>query len=222
MSFLKHWLGNKPVGFSLLELMVVVAILGVLATVAVPRFNIFRSRARQAESKQNLGQIFTLQESFAIEYERYYDGVAATWGGADMNNKANADGYQVKAQGAGAGGCSPTLNTNKLGFRLANCDKARYMYWIAGANETEFLSIAYALSDSTPGKRIFPGCDGVTTGVTRTNIAPGSTRGIDAREQCSVKFAAKATMTATTAGDAWCLDEGRKLNNYFDIVEGCE
>ena len=64
MSARKNWMKKPLVGFSLLELMVVVAILGVLATVAVPRFNIFRSRARQAEAKTNLGMIFTLQERF--------------------------------------------------------------------------------------------------------------------------------------------------------------
>ena len=70
-------------GFSLLELMVVVAILGVLATVAVPRFNIFRARARQGEAKSNLGVIFTLQEAFKIDKESYYDGVEgiAGWRG---------------------------------------------------------------------------------------------------------------------------------------------
>ena len=62
-------------GFSLLELMVVVAIIGVLATLAVPRFNVFRARARQGEAKSNLGVIFTLQEAFKIQHERYYDGV---------------------------------------------------------------------------------------------------------------------------------------------------
>ena len=61
-------------GFSLLELMVVVAILGVLAMVAVPRYNIFRARSRQAEAKTNLGVIFTLQESFRIEKEVFFDG----------------------------------------------------------------------------------------------------------------------------------------------------
>ena len=216
MSARKNWM-KKPLGFSLLELMVVVAILGVLATVAVPRFNIFRSRARQAEAKANLGQMFTLQESFAIEHEKYYDGVAATWGGSDMNLPVVRDGYR----GAGSNNCM----NNKLGFRLANCNKARYGYWTAGASETEFLAIAWGESDDGyPEKRIFPGCDGVANSpIVRTNLAPGATLGVTATELCSPTFATATgvTMTAASKGDAWCLDQGRRLNNYFDIVEGC-
>ena len=79
---------KNAAGFSLLELMVVVAILGVLATFAVPRFNIFRARARQAEAKSNLGVIFTLQEAFKIDKERYYNGDSGHWGGADMDDDA--------------------------------------------------------------------------------------------------------------------------------------
>ena len=211
MSAHKNWM-RKPLGFSLLELMVVVAILGVLATVAVPRFNIFRARSRQAEAKSNLGVIYTLQESFAIEREGYYDGVAATWGGEVMDSYSNADGYK----GSGNTDCK----ANKLGFRLANCGKARYRYWMAGGAEKTFLALAFADSDNANGgsRRIFPGCDGTDSGV-RTSLAPG------ASAAGAVKCAKTHTVTPkgkSDPGDGWCMDEGRNLENYFDIVEGCD
>ena len=152
MSKVIRWGHKKLAGFSLLELMVVVAILGVLATVAVPRFNIFRARARQSEAKTNLGVIFTLQEAFAVDHEQYYDGNNANWGGTQMNTNASRDGYRT----AGSSVC----NNNKLGFRLANCDKARYGYFMNVGNENAFLAIAFGASDQVGDKRVFPGCPG--------------------------------------------------------------
>ena len=203
----KHY--RRIVGFSLLELMVVVAILGVLATVAVPRFNIFRARARQSEAKSNLGVIFTLQEAFAIDHEHYYDGNSANWGGTPMNLSTVRDGY--------LGASSSVCKTNKLGFRLANCDKARYGYFIAGADETEFLAIAYAASDVASEKRVFPSCDG-SGALVNVTIAFASATGIQMK--CSINK--DSGDTSFSSGDAWCLDEARNIFNYRDIVEYCD
>jgi len=64
-------------GFSLIELMVVVAIIGVLATLAVPRFQLFSAKARQSEAKTSLTALHTLQESYFMENNVYAGNVAA-------------------------------------------------------------------------------------------------------------------------------------------------
>ena len=195
-------------GFSLLELMVVVAILGVLATVAVPRFNIFRARSRQGEAKVNLGVIFTLQETFKIEHEEFYDGDKARWGGDDMITGAGNSkgvGYISRTDNSG------TCGKNKLGFRIANCSKARYAYLIAQAAESEFLAIAHGMSDKTE-KRIFPGCEGAGDPKDADDKPTG------AKIQCL----RPGNDTRRTDGDAWCMDETRNLSNYRDIVEFCD
>jgi type IV pilus assembly protein PilA len=56
--------GNKEAGFSLVELMVVVAIIGILASVAMPRLQIFMAKARQSEGIGIVGKVITLQESW--------------------------------------------------------------------------------------------------------------------------------------------------------------
>ncbi len=62
---------SKEHGFSLVELMVVVGIIGILATLALPRFQLFQARAKQTEAKANLSHIYTLQAAYQGENDMY-------------------------------------------------------------------------------------------------------------------------------------------------------
>ena len=55
---------NKK-GFTLIELMIVVAIIGILAALAIPNFLTYQTRSRQTEVMTNLGGIFTSQVAFS-------------------------------------------------------------------------------------------------------------------------------------------------------------
>ncbi len=59
-------------GFSLVELMIVVAIIGILATVAIPNFSRFQAKARQSEAKTNLAALFSSEKAFFAEWTQYY------------------------------------------------------------------------------------------------------------------------------------------------------
>ena len=65
-KFIKKLKNQK--GFSLVELMVVVAIIGILAAIAIPNYQKFQRRARQTEPKTMLASIYTAQTTFIAEY----------------------------------------------------------------------------------------------------------------------------------------------------------
>jgi len=60
-------------GFTLIELMIVVAIIGILSAIAIPNFLAFRMKAKASEAKSNLGSIRTCEEAYKTEHEVYLD-----------------------------------------------------------------------------------------------------------------------------------------------------
>jgi len=68
-------------GFSLIELMVVVAIVGILAAVAIPNFLLFQLRSKTGEAKTNLASIRTAEEGHFAERGAYVAQPAAVPGG---------------------------------------------------------------------------------------------------------------------------------------------
>jgi len=58
-------------GFTLIELMIVVAIIGILAAIAIPNFLRFQARSKQSEAKQNLGAIYTAYTSYFSDWNTY-------------------------------------------------------------------------------------------------------------------------------------------------------
>ncbi len=61
---------NKP-SFTLIELMIVVAIIAFLATISVPQYLRYQAKARQAEVTVNLASLHTAMQAYFIEHGHY-------------------------------------------------------------------------------------------------------------------------------------------------------
>ena len=125
-------------GFTLIELMIVVAIIGILAAIAIPNFINFQMKAKTAEAKSNLGCIRTCLEAYMAEFDRY---ISAAYhpAGSPTNTK--------RAWGNGNDGF------NELGFTPI-ADFVYYSYAIStpGGNNQTYSAEAYGDLDGNGQK----------------------------------------------------------------------
>ena len=87
------------IGFTLIEVLIVVTILGILSTLALPQFTKMTRRARLAEAWAGLGGVRTAEAVYYMEYNSYRGGLATSV--LDFDAPSNRFTYSVLSPNAG-------------------------------------------------------------------------------------------------------------------------
>jgi type IV pilus assembly protein PilA len=101
--------GNQ--GFTLIELMIVVAIIGILAAIAIPNFMTYQAKARQSEAKVGLGGIFTTATSYFGENGTYSASSASGLGYVPSGTPKYSFSYGGSTINSGSTGATCSGNT---------------------------------------------------------------------------------------------------------------
>ncbi len=72
---------HKKEGFTLIELMIVIAIIGILAAIAIPQFSAYRARSYNSAAQSDLRNATTAQEAYYVDWATYTDSTDALTGG---------------------------------------------------------------------------------------------------------------------------------------------
>lgn len=101
-------------GFTLVELLIVVAIIGVLASQGVPAYKRMIQKSRKGEAQMLLGNIATAESAFFSEYGQYSNHIARLGAMAEGTNFVYAAGFPTGVCGVVPVQPTPGVGANQL------------------------------------------------------------------------------------------------------------
>lgn len=117
---------NKKYGFSLIELMIVVAIIAFLAMISVPTFRGFLAKAKRAEAYMQLSSLYAAQKAYWAEHGKYSPVLSGAHGigwKPEGYHGGGADEKFYYSYGLGSGAEGQNFFTGKLGTANSHLSK---------------------------------------------------------------------------------------------------
>jgi type IV pilus assembly protein PilA len=209
-------LHNK--GFTLIELMVVVAIIGILSSIAIPNYQDFQSKAKQSEAKSSLSDIYTTEQAYMVDSGTFSSCLPAIGLIITSTSTRYTVGFTTPLK--------PTLSTAQTpsdgvdtGTVISSDGSASNPYGSKcdGSGATNIIPPAWS---STPGSCYFaqnPGQGAPTSSCT----FPGSSSNDVGTVKTSNFTAGAAGVISNKSGfrssggeDAWSMTDTQVLSNY--------
>jgi len=116
MLMQRSWVHKREHGFTLIELMIVVAIIGILAAIAVPNFINYRNKSRVAAGVATAESIRAALASYAADsQDNLFPVQASIVGYPTLSVIVNRNGGSLKAT-------APTMGLDVLGYSVIDTD----------------------------------------------------------------------------------------------------
>jgi type IV pilus assembly protein PilA len=199
-------------GFTLVELMVVVAIIGILATLAVPQYKKFQAKSRQSEARLSLGGAYTIEQSFAAENSSY----TMCLGQAGYARDGVRFYYTVGFNVDDSGSCGPNGGLS-CAFTGWNYDSASQSYDNqAGAGcDPNLQNMGIFLATAAEDSGVLPG----DANGGKTRLGEGQANTVITQQTFTIGAAGSILTSGgtglglTNAMDGWTIDQNKQLMN---------
>lgn len=185
-------------GFTLVELMVVVAIIGLLSAVAIPNFKKYQAKAKTSEAKLQLASLYSGETSFFSDYDYY--GTCLNFLGYDPSGEAATRYYAVGFQASVVATVGSAIVSAGA---ISYCGTTANVSLAAGANPTTLVgNFSYGA-----GKPVA----GITTGLASIPAATYIVSSNGDTFTASALGAIVAGYTTTSSGSEWSMTESKVI-----------
>ncbi len=189
LSYLqKNKLNSK--GFTLIELMIVVAIIGILSAIAIPNYQRYQARSRQTEARLNLSGLYTAEQTYVVDSSTFGACINAIGFSISSGPRFYTTGFSDAIAGgatcgpAGGAACTDIYDGSGTGVAVNTC--------VAGVDVSHFAA---------------------STGV---GAAATTEADLGATALSNTAFTAQSVGRILSGGgpnDAWTINETKTLSN---------